>query len=102
MGSAASLRALADEIGKGYLPISEWGPVCAGCGVDEFRIDGYCSIECRDWHDQQEYAALARWAADAGEYIDIVGAYLSSESDPSPAVAQSEDLLARLDEIAPS
>lgn len=38
----------------GYLPgprpksRDEWGPVCAGCGAQEFRIDGYCSIECRD------------------------------------------------------
>jgi len=31
-----------------WLPIEQWGPVCAGCGAGEFRIDGYCSIECRD------------------------------------------------------
>ena len=30
------------------LPINEWGPDCARCGKDEFRIDGYCSIYCRD------------------------------------------------------
>ena len=44
---------------------------------------------------------LARWAADAAEYVDIIGAYLSSVSNPSPALAQAEDLLARLDEIVP-
>jgi hypothetical protein len=29
------------------------------------------------------------------EYVDVIGAYLSSQSDPSPAVAQAEELLAR-------
>jgi hypothetical protein len=28
----------------------EWGPRCAGCDADEFRHDGYCSMECRDSH----------------------------------------------------
>lgn len=31
--------------------VKEWGPVCAGCGADEYRIDGFCSIECRDATD---------------------------------------------------
>ncbi len=24
---------------------------CARCGADEFRVDGYCSVECRDMHE---------------------------------------------------
>ena len=31
--------------------IEEWGPECVGCGADEYRIDGFCSCECRDRHD---------------------------------------------------
>jgi len=27
------------------------GGVCLRCGADEFRIDGYCSCECRDKHE---------------------------------------------------
>lgn len=73
MSAADLLRALADDVGRGHLPIDEWGPVCAGCGTDEFRIDGYCSFECRDWHDQQEYADLARWAADAADLLTKLG-----------------------------
>jgi hypothetical protein len=38
---------------------------------------------------------LAVLLADAMEYVDVIGAYLSSQSDPSPAVAQAEELLAR-------
>lgn len=39
---------------RGWLPLSEWGPVCAGCGGDEFRLDGYCSLECRDYHSDED------------------------------------------------
>lgn len=28
--------------------LEEWGPVCAGCGNPEYRIDGYCTTDCRD------------------------------------------------------
>ena len=27
---------------------------CARCGVDEFRIDGFCSTECRDKAEYEE------------------------------------------------
>ena len=43
---------------RGPLPLHEWGPKCAGCGVDEYRIDGYCSIECRDYHDDEDVELL--------------------------------------------
>ena len=40
-----------DRRPSGSLPRDEWGPDCAGCGNEEYRIDGYCSIECRDNHE---------------------------------------------------
>jgi hypothetical protein len=45
---------------KEWLPIGEWGPKCAGCGADEYRIDGYCSIECRDYYcdDREDFRAV--------------------------------------------
>lgn len=33
-----------------WVPLNEWGPKCAGCGGGEYRIDGFCSRECRDYH----------------------------------------------------
>ena len=39
---------------RGWIPIAEWGPKCAGCGGDEFRLDGYCSLECRDFHSDED------------------------------------------------
>jgi hypothetical protein len=43
---------LSDWLGKQERPmprgVEEWGPDCVGCGDDEYRIDGFCSIECRD------------------------------------------------------
>ena len=51
---------------RGWIPRDQWGPVCAGCGGDgyelkrdhEFRIDGYCSIECRDFHSDEDVEYL--------------------------------------------
>jgi hypothetical protein len=43
---------------KGSLPIAEWGPMCEGCGSGEFRIDGYCSCECREYHDDVDVEEL--------------------------------------------
>lgn len=45
---------------KGWIPIAEWGPVCAGCGGGEYRIDGYCSVECRDFHSDDDVEWLAQ------------------------------------------
>ena len=65
-------QAVRDELGNlpGPQPrgLDEWGPVCAGCGDEEFRIDGYCSIECRD---RQNFA------------IDVLAAL--GEAGPIPA-----------------
>ncbi len=35
---------------------------CARCGADEFRVDGYCSCECRNMHgvEQERDAAVAQ------------------------------------------
>ena len=47
-------RVLTEHIGPNRrIPQSrdEWGPKCAGCDGDEFRIDGFCSCECRDVHE---------------------------------------------------
>lgn len=54
----------------------EWGPTCAGCGADEYRIDGFCSCECRD---RYEFAweireALARDTQVREEWPQIEGA----------------------------
>lgn len=46
------------------LPIEEWGPTCARCGSDEYRIDGYCTVECRDLAEvEAERDAVQRNAA---------------------------------------
>jgi len=29
---------------------------CARCGADEWRQDGYCSVECRDLHEVEHIA----------------------------------------------
>lgn len=55
-GTKARVEAvLFDWLGKQEKPMprssKEWGPVCVGCGSDEFRIDGFCSIECRDRYE---------------------------------------------------
>ena len=42
---------------------------------------------------------LAALVLDMGEYVEATGRYLASMNDPSPAVAQSEALLARLDQL---
>ena len=75
------LRALAEqakERSRGPLPIDEWGPKCAGCGADEYRIDGYCSVECRDYHDEELaepfLALLDRLAATEHERNDLADA----------------------------
>ena len=31
--------------------IKEWGPVCARCGKEEYRINGYCTEYCEDIHE---------------------------------------------------
>lgn len=46
VGGAGDL--LAREAPPEWLPLGEWGPACARCGGEEYRIDGYCSFECRD------------------------------------------------------
>ena len=33
---------------------AKWGPTCARCGDAEFRVDGYCSIYCRDMAEVEE------------------------------------------------
>ena len=43
---------------KDWLALDQWGPVCHGCGAEEFRIDGYCSIECRDFHSDDDIPIL--------------------------------------------
>lgn len=47
------LLAIIEQRTAGHLPIDDWGPTCAGCGADEFRLDGYCSLECRDFHSDE-------------------------------------------------
>jgi hypothetical protein len=44
--------------------MKNWGPNCKRCGDEEFRIDGYCSIYCRDMAEVEDELAEARqWAA---------------------------------------
>lgn len=51
---------------------------CLRCGAKEFRIDGYCTVECRDMHEVERerdelQAALTRvreWAA-ATKQIEV-------------------------------
>lgn len=31
----------------------EWGPTCARCGAEEFRLNGYCSDHCEDMHEME-------------------------------------------------
>jgi hypothetical protein len=50
----AAIRARPRE----WMPLEKWGPVCAGCGAAEYRIDGYCSISCRDYHGDEDVIDL--------------------------------------------
>lgn len=63
-------REIVTERTRGWVPIAEWGPKCAGCGADEYRVDGYCSCECRDYHDDEDVATL-------GETIDSLASALA-------------------------
>lgn len=63
---------------KDWLPLAEWGPVCNGCGADEFRIDGYCSIECRDFHSDEDVRDLL------SEIDRLRGMQAAVEQDPAP------------------
>lgn len=41
-----------------YVPLDDWGPVCAGCGAAEYRLDGFCSMRCRDFHCDEDVPEL--------------------------------------------
>lgn len=58
-----ALAVVDGEASGGPIPASrdQWGPVCASCGNEEYRVDGYCSVECRDRH---EWATEIRAALD--------------------------------------
>lgn len=80
--SLQQLREEAQRRSHGYLPLGEWGPKCAGCGEEEFRIDGYCSIECRNYHDEELAGPLlalvdaveaARWLVAPGVVYEVRG-----------------------------
>jgi hypothetical protein len=58
------IQAIIAKRTQGWLPRDDWGPRCAGCGAEEYRIDGYCSSECRDYHDDDDIRVLAKWIAD--------------------------------------
>lgn len=70
------LREIEEKRTRGSLPIGEWGPTCAGCGGEEFRIDGYCSCECRDYHDDEDIALFAAELASARAQLERANALL--------------------------
>jgi hypothetical protein len=85
------IAAIVEKRTRGWLPLSEWGPTCHGCGADEFRIDGYCSIECRDHHDDENIAALA---ASLAEREQQVAALVGERDALLAALRETEDTLA--------
>lgn len=49
---------------------SEWGPTCANCDTDEYRVDGYCSVDCEVYHElRHENAALAAALIEAADAL---------------------------------
>ncbi len=70
--NAEQLRDEAERRSRGWLPLDKWGPVCAGCGADEYRLDGYCSLECRDFHSDDETAAVYALAADMADALEQI------------------------------
>jgi hypothetical protein len=50
--------------------IDEWGPKCARCGGEEYRIDGYCSIYCRDMAEVEKENARQEKTIEA--LVDLI------------------------------
>ena len=49
---------------------AKWGPTCARCGDAEFRVDGYCSIYCRDMAEvEEEVQNLRAWLRAGADII---------------------------------
>lgn len=75
----------------------EWGPDCVRCGADEYRIDGYCSCECRD-SDELEREILrleteldeARAALALAKSIILSGESLSPQAEEQIDAALSQ------------
>lgn len=68
---------------KGIEKAKQEGGKCLRCGDDEFRIDGYCSIYCRDMHDveQERDAALnsLKTISAGGEFIGVRARDIANE-----------------------
>jgi hypothetical protein len=83
------LRGWAESRTKDWLPIEAWGPKCEGCGADEYRIDGYCSIECRDYFcDDRDEMRLVLFLIDAYAFYTR-----AASPNPSPTTTQERPAL---------
>lgn len=40
------------------------GKRCARCGADEFRVNGYCSVECEDLAEREDEIKTLKLAGD--------------------------------------
>jgi hypothetical protein len=72
--------------------LDEWGPVCHGCGDKEYRIDGFCSIECRDQFEFV-YELLTRIAPDEQESDSIPANDNPAAKRPATENASQTDYL---------
>lgn len=67
--SAERLAEIRERRAMGWLPLDEWGPKCAGCGADEYRLDGFCSLRCRDEHCDDDIPELLEHIAALDESL---------------------------------
>lgn len=81
----AALREQATKRVRGPLPFGGWGPRCVGCNADEYRVDGYCSVACRDYHDDD----LARDVLALLDECDRLRAAMRHVIDASPGTPDS-------------
>lgn len=93
-------KAVRDELGDPARsqPRDEWGPACAGCGDTEYRIDGFCSCDCRDRHEaaanilEAGQPTLLETRSPGHTEYDKVAAFKAQLLNPESIEAGAEEL----------
>ena len=84
----------------GIVSRDDWGPTCARCGDPEFRIDGFCSIYCRDMAELEaeikRLEVIERQAIEQSEYVQAHGL---TEYEMARKDARIDELEGHLEEI---
>ena len=84
----------------GIVSRDDWGPTCARCGDPEFRIDGFCSIYCRDMAELEaeikRLEIIESQAIEQSEYIQVHGL---TEYEKAGQAARIADLEAQLADV---